>query len=88
VTLVTIAGVAALYLGPAVVLVALLSARLYPGERMLERLRLRRAAPAAVVAAPVRGQRRPRAARRLVPRGSVLVAWSLAGRGPPALAAP
>jgi hypothetical protein len=86
VTLVALAGVAALYLAPALLLVALLSARLYPGERVLERLR--RAAPAAVVAAPLRGGRRPRAARRMLPRGSVLVAWSLAGRAPPALAAP
>lgn len=85
-TLVPLAGVVALYLAPALVLVALLSARLYPGERVLERLR--RPAPAPFVAAPLRGGHRPRAARRIVPRGSVLVAWSLAGRAPPAIAAP
>jgi hypothetical protein len=81
-----IVGVAALYVAPALLLLALLSAGRYPGERVLERAR--RAAAPAVVAAPVRDERPPRAARHRMPRGSVLVAWRLAGRAPPAFAAP
>ena len=85
-TLVAVAGVAALYLAPALVLWALLSARLYPGERMLERAR--RAGTPAPGGRPARCARRPRPARRAMPRGGVLVAWRLAGRAPPAPAAP
>lgn len=77
-----VAELALLYLAPALVLWALLTRHCYPGERILARVR--RAAAPAVAAAPAPAARPPRPARRTKPRGGVLVAWSLAGRAPPA----
>jgi hypothetical protein len=70
-----------LYLVPALLLAAPLAIRRYPGEARLQALgtsprarrrSVRRAAPP------------PRPVFRLVPRGTLLVATSLAGRSPPA----
>jgi hypothetical protein len=77
---------AVLYLAPALVLWGLLTANRYPGERILERVR--RSGSREVLEHAVPAARRPRPARRTMPRGGVLVASSLAGRAPPALAAP
>ena len=77
-----VAELALLYLAPALILWALLTGDRYPGERILERVR--RAASPVVARAPAPAARPPRAPRRTVPRGGVLVAWSLAGRAPPA----
>jgi hypothetical protein len=71
---------ALLYLAPAVLLVVVLLAGRYPGAELLDRL-----------ACPRRRRRRPRgrAARpRVGPSFFVEteLAWSIAGRGPPALA--
>jgi hypothetical protein len=77
-----VAELALLYLAPALVLWALLTRNCYPGERILERVQ--RAAAPPVAASPSPAARPPRPARRTTPRGSVLVAWSLAGRAPPA----
>lgn len=71
-----------LYLVPALLLAAPLATRRYPGEEALR----------ALAAAP-RARRRParlsaswpRPVFRLVPRGALLLATSLAGRPPPAL---
>jgi hypothetical protein len=78
---------AVLCLAPAIVLLALLSGRRYPGERILLRVR-RRASRCEKTAARVHAPRPPRPARRAMPRGGVLVGCSLAGRAPPACAAP
>jgi hypothetical protein len=70
-----------LYLAPAILLLAALAFGHYPGERLLEAvarvwhpvLRRRRSLPT-----------RPLAPPRFSPRGGVLLAMALAGRGPPA----
>jgi hypothetical protein len=77
---------AVLYLAPALMLWALLTGDRYPGERILERVRRSPARDLMEDAVPP--ARRPRPVRRTMPRGGVLVASSLAGRAPPALAAP
>ncbi|HYG97180.1 MAG TPA: hypothetical protein VD741_08735 [Solirubrobacterales bacterium] len=69
-----------LYLAPALLLLVALACDCYPGERLLDAL-VRSWAPA------LRREARA-AARRLVPvrsfpRGGVLLAMALAGRGPP-----
>lgn len=69
-----------LYLAPALVLLAALVANRYPGERLLQAVarawrppqRRRRRAPARALVSP-----------RSRPRGGVLLALALAGRGPP-----
>jgi uncharacterized membrane protein YfcA len=73
----------ALSLLPALVLAVVLLAGAYPGERLIERWgrarkRRRRAMGLSVVSARPDGSR---------PRGGRLIAASLAGRAPPALAA-
>jgi len=73
-----------LHLAPALILVAALLARRYPGERLIVRL----------AGSPVRARRRarPHALKprvhivALVPRGGLLLARSLAVRPPPAAA--
>jgi hypothetical protein len=68
-----------LYLLPALLLLLVLLARRYPGERLLGALRVRRARGRARVRAGV-------AVRRIelpVPHGGRLIAVSLAGRAPP-----
>jgi hypothetical protein len=73
------------YLAPALLLLLVLAARRYPGERALLALMRERSAPAR--------SRRPRSAPQLpsprayLPRGGDLLATSLAVRPPPALAA-
>lgn len=69
-----------LYLAPALALLAALACDRYPGERLLAALA--RARPLA----PTRGAResRPPLVDRIFPRGGVLLAMALAGRGPPA----
>ena len=75
------------YLAPALLIVAPLCVRRYPGERLLERaaraLSSRR--PRAAAAGAVRGQT---AARKHVFRAVPLMASFLASRPPPALALP
>lgn len=75
---------ALLALAPALVIVATLLAGRYPGARALAALAARarrRPAPAALPAAPLLGG-------RIVPRGGLLLAASLAGRAPPELRVP
>jgi hypothetical protein len=73
-----------LYLAPALVLLALLVAGLYPGERALERVRLRWA-PRRL--RPARAMPRPgRPPVRLLPRGGRLLGASVAARPPPLVA--
>lgn len=69
-----------LYLAPALLLLAALALGYYPGERLLD----------AIVRgwAPVSGREAQSTVRRFLPirsfpRGSVLLAMALAGRGPP-----
>jgi hypothetical protein len=69
------------YLVPALLLAAPLAIRRYPGEEILRSLATRprrRRRPVSRAAAP------PRPDLRLVPRGALLLATSLAGRAPPA----
>lgn len=77
-------GGALLYVAPAVLLAVPLLTGRYVGEQAIERLTVRTTAPPRRTAhAPV-----PLAARgpaRAFPRGGLLVAASLAERGPPAL---
>lgn len=69
-----------LYLAPAVLLLAALAFDRYPGERLLAAVaRGWRPAPHREGRAPAR----PATPPRLVPRGGVLLALALAGRGPP-----
>jgi len=73
-----------LFLVPALLLAAPLAIRRYVGEEVLHSLTARpraRRRPALRPAAP------PRPHFRLVPRGALLLATSLAGRPPPVLAA-
>jgi hypothetical protein len=71
-----------LYLAPALLLGLLLLGGRYPGERILARpLRHRRLARRR----PVR-RLLPRPPRRTGPRGGLLIAAGLAGRGPPSVA--
>jgi hypothetical protein len=73
------------YLLPALLLMAALAARRYPGERaLLAMMRKTRSGPRRVAARDIRRHARPRA---LVPRGGALIAFALAVRPPP-LAAP
>lgn len=72
--------IALLYLFPALGLIFLLLLRRYPGERTLLRLG-RSARPERSTAAPVPATRR--ATYRLLPRGGLLIASSLAVRPPP-----
>ncbi len=70
-----------LYLAPALLLLAALAFDRYPGERLLAAL--------AGAGAPARRRMRPAPSRptpprRSFPRGGVLLALALAGRGPPA----
>jgi hypothetical protein len=65
------------YLAPTLVLVGLLVLGRYPGERALAR---RAARPRALRPAPLLA---PARARRILPRGGVLLASGLAGRAPP-----
>lgn len=74
-----------LYLAPALLLLLALAFDRYPGERLIQ-------------AAAHRRHRSPRAGRSrppllplpllAIPRGGALLAYGLAGRGPPALAPP
>jgi len=72
-----------LHLAPALILVAVLLARRYPGERLIVRL--------AGSPTRVRGRARARVVKPrtriavLVPRGGLLLARSLAVRPPPAM---
>jgi hypothetical protein len=68
------------YLAPTLVLTGLLMLGCYPGEFAFARRASRPQAPRPMPLAPV-----PRA-RRALPRGGVLLASGLAGRGPPLLA--
>jgi hypothetical protein len=71
---------ALLYLAPWLLLLVALAFGHYPGERLLEAvIRARHALPRRERLAPVRPP-----PRRSSPRGGVLLAWALAGRGPPA----
>jgi hypothetical protein len=73
------------YLLPALMLLAALAARRYPGERaLLAVMRTTRSRPRRVAARGIRRHSRPRA---LVPRGGALIAFALAGRPPPLAAA-
>ena len=73
-----------LHLAPALILVAALLARRYPGERVIVRL---------AAGSPARARRRARTravkprthVAALVPRGGLLLARSLAVRPPPAV---
>ena len=70
-----------LFVGPFLILVALLMLGVYPGEKLLLRVastprRRRQRAP--------RRRRMPRSSRLAAPRGGALLAASLAGRAPPA----
>ncbi len=69
-----------LNLGPALLLLAVLACGRYPGERLLEALAQARHP----LARPQRRPRPPLPPRRSSPRGGVLLALALAGRGPPA----
>jgi len=68
-----------LYLAPALLLAALLLGGRYPGERVLARPLRRRFTPRR---RPLR-RALPRPPRRTTPRGGLLIAAGLAGRGPP-----
>ena len=72
-----------LYLVPALLLAAPLAIRRYPGEGALTAL----ARPAARPRPSRRAAKGPRPALRLMPRGALLLATSLAERPPPARAA-
>jgi hypothetical protein len=70
-----------LYLAPALLLLIALACGHYPGERLLEAVaRPRRP----VICRKGRPRLRLLAAPRSSPRGGVLLALALAGRGPPA----
>ncbi len=69
-----------LYLLPALVLAVILLARRYPGERVIERLRLARAPGPRVRAA---SSPRPRCRPDTRLGGGRLIAVSLGGRAPP-----
>jgi len=73
-----------LYLAPALLLAAPLALRRYPGEGALRAFAAR---PRAHRRPSRRPATSPRPALRLVPRGTLLLATSLAGRPPPARAA-
>jgi hypothetical protein len=68
-----------LYLAPALLILVPLAFDRYPGERLLQ----------AVIARPATQTDRPKPPTRrlpplsLLPRGGALLAWALAGRGPP-----
>lgn len=71
---------ALLYLAPWLLLLAALALGHYPGERLLAAaIRVRRWVPRREGRVPSRPLP-PRSS----PRGGVLLAWALAGRGPPA----
>ena len=70
-----------LYLTPAILLGLLLLAGRYPGEPLIVRLAARRRRPGA--RAPLRLSMSRPALRAVPPHGAVL-AWSRAGRAPPA----
>jgi hypothetical protein len=74
---------AALFLAPALLLWALLARGRYPGEALVEALSRRRRSPWARSGA---GSPLRRAPRRRAPAPRNLLAYSLAGRGPPARA--
>jgi hypothetical protein len=74
-----------LFLGPFLVLFATLMMGFYPGERLLEKLTAR---PVRVRLRPPRLALQPRSRRYPTPRGSALLAASLAGRAPPFEGAP
>jgi hypothetical protein len=82
VVLLTLAGAegAVLYLAPALLMAVPLLWGRYPAERALARLASRRRRRPQ---ASVQPSTRPRFARRLPVRGSLLLAHSLAGRAPP-----
>lgn len=69
-----------LYLAPALLLLAALVCGRYPGERLLDAL-VRRRWPA--LRHEVRAATRRLLPLRSFPRGGVLLAMALAGRGPP-----
>jgi hypothetical protein len=76
---------ATLYLLPALLLLAVLAARRYPGERaLLAMMRQQRPCSRWIHADEIARQSRPRA---LVPRGGALIAFALAVRPPPLAAA-
>lgn len=75
-----IGGVALLYLLPALMLVCVLLAGRYPGERVLARRMRPGATPARRAAGSLVRARRPVA---LVPRGGLLMGFALAVRPPP-----
>jgi hypothetical protein len=74
----------AIALLPALLLLAALVAGLYPGESRLDRVR-RRLRTGMRVAAPS-CHSMPTAPERAGPRGATLLAFSMAGRAPPATA--
>jgi uncharacterized protein YcnI len=76
---ITAAVIGLLYLGPALLLGAVLLGGRYPGERVLSRPLRRRFV---VRRRPLR-RALPRPPRRTAPRGGLLIAAGLAGRGPP-----
>lgn len=73
------------YLSPALLILAPLVAGRYIGEELIAKLAARRA-PRTRARRTLAAARRPRVRTR--PRGSALIAFSLAERPPPALAAP
>jgi hypothetical protein len=70
---------------PAVALLAVLSARRYPGERLLVRLADRR--PSRRPAAAAEARRATRGPAVQVPRGGLLMGFALAVRPPPGCSA-
>lgn len=70
-----------LYLAPAILIGALLLGGLYPGAQRLARPLARARAAAR---RPASRSAPPRPARRIHPRGGLLLGARLAGRGPPA----
>lgn len=69
-----------LYMAPWLALLAALVCGRYPGERVIARVRAHRMRGGRI---PVTGVSVPRATSRRVACGGLLLAWRLAGRGPP-----
>jgi len=83
--LVPYAGAGVLHLAPLLLLLGLLAAGRYVGERQLERLRgLLQRRRARARRRPTAGRPAPPRPRSAVPRGGLLIASSLAVRPPPA----
>jgi hypothetical protein len=77
-----VGGGALLSLAPALLLIACLLVRLYPGERVLVALAQRRSPRSRRRAAGSPSRRRPLETR--TPRGGLLIGFALASRPPPA----